>query len=141
MKTDPISAAAGYRMYLERILHADGPHQMRKLASQALDITFDRPGENMLSVASGFGMNTKQAFVTIGLANPQETANPVVQIASHVARQIAHQILEAADAAESDGFVLEWLTEGAASLSEGQAASLLNDFRSWRERQRRKQEE
>jgi hypothetical protein len=140
MKTDPISAAAAYRMYLRHILDARVLHEAKAHASKALDITFEKPEQNTIAIASGFGMNSKQAFVTIALSSPVETANPAVQLATHQARQIAMQILEAADAAESDGFVLEWLMTGTSGLSEGQAAALLNDFRAWRDRQRKRQE-
>jgi hypothetical protein len=132
MKTDPISAAHGYRMALERIMKAQTLHEARKHASSALAIVFDRPQDAHISIASGYGRNTHQPFVTIGIANPSESANPVVQITAAEARRQAHFILEAADAAESDGFLLGWL--GKQELSESQIALLLSDFRAYRER-------
>jgi hypothetical protein len=132
--TDPISAAVGYRMALERIMKARVLHEARQIASKALAIQFDRPTGSHVSVASGYGHNTKEPFVTVGIANPTESANPVVQIATYDARKIAMHILEAADAAESDAFLVGWL--GGQSLTEAQVAALLNDFRQYRERRR-----
>lgn len=138
MKTDPISAAVHYRALLQRIMHAGSLHEARQLASRALEATFDPPSAGMLSVNSGYGMNTHQPFVTLGMANPTESANPAIQVSTEQARQIALQLLEAADAAESDGFVVEWL-QGEAELSEGQAAAMLGIFRQYRERRRKKE--
>lgn len=131
MKTDPISAAAGYRLAFDRILRAKTLQEARQIASKALDIQFDRPTETHISVASGYGYTTKEPFVTIGIANPTESANPIVQVSTYDARLQAHFILEAADAAESDAFLVGWL--GNQELSEVQVATLLNDFRKYRE--------
>jgi hypothetical protein len=136
VKTDPISAAHAYRMALIRILEATTIQDVRKRANAALDITFDKPESGVLSVSSGYGQNTKQPFVTIALASPVETANPAVQLLTSQAREIAMQILEAADAAESDGFVVGWLTD-VADLSEAQAAALLQEFRAYRDARRK----
>jgi hypothetical protein len=135
MKTDPISAAAGYRMALERIMHVKTLHEARQLASKALGITYDPPEPGMLSISSGWGHNTQQPYVTIALANPQETANPAVQIASSQARQIAFQILEAAEAAEQDGFIVNFAMQHIGVPIE-HAGGLLNEYRAWRERRR-----
>lgn len=136
MKTDPISAAHAYRQLFDRILKATTLQEAQKHAASALEITFDRPEPGVLSVSSGFGQNTKQPFVTIALANPTETANPAVQLLTDQARQISMQILEAADAAESDGFVVGWLSD-VADLSEAQAAALLQEFRAYRDARRK----
>lgn len=137
MKTDPISAAAGYRMALERIARASGPQEMRKLAASALEITYDRPEPGTLSISSGWGHRTQQPYVTIALANPQETANPAVQIPAAQARQIAQQILEAAEASESDGFLIAYLTDRMEVPLE-KLGAVLGDFREWRAQRRRK---
>jgi len=140
MKTDPISAAHAYRQALQAVLKATVLHQARQIAQQALDITFTPAEGGHISVTSGYGHNTKRPFVTLGIANPTESANPIVQMSSSEARRQALYILEAADAADSDGFVLSWLGDGPANLSEQQAAVLLNDFRAYRERLRGKEE-
>lgn len=136
MQTDPISAAHAYRQALDRISRAETKHDAIRLAVETLKITFVKPEPGIISVSSGFGRNTKEPFVVIGMANPTESANPAVQIVADRAREIAMQILEAADAAESDGFIVGWLS-GTADLSEGQVGALLADFRSYREQRRK----
>lgn len=140
MNTDPISAAAAYRMALERIMRAKVFHEARQIASSALEIHFTRPEEGTVSVASGFGQNTRQPFVTLGMANPQEVANPAIQMTTTDARRIAMQILEAADAAESDGFIVSWLGDKA-ELNDPQLAALLSEFREYRARLRGEEED
>lgn len=135
MKTDPISAAVTYRNALEQITRAPSLSAAVRIAQKMLEFTFDRPEEGHLSIHSGYGHNTKQPFVTFSLANPSETANPTIQMTAAAARQQAHYILEAADAAESDGFIVEWL-RGTADLSEQQIGGLLADFRAFREKHR-----
>lgn len=135
MQTDPISAAHGYVLALRRVLKAQTLHEARKAASGALEITFTPPEEAHIGVASGFGHNTKQPFVTFSLANPTESANPTIQMTTQEARQIAIQILEAADAAESDGFLIGWLQEGT-DISDAQLGRLIAEFRAYRARLR-----
>jgi hypothetical protein len=135
MKTDPISAGAAYRMALERVLRAETRQEARKLASAALAIPFDRPEAGTINVSSGYGMNTQQPFVTIALASPIETANPAVQLASSQAREIALQILEAAEAAEQDGFIVTFVTEAIGAPVE-EAGKLLHLYREHRAAQR-----
>ena len=136
MQTDPVTAATRYRQALDLVLKADILHKARQIASQALGITFNKAEGGQISVQSGYGLNTNRPFVTIGIANPTESANPIVQLVSSQARQIALQILEAADAADADGFILTWLGNGVADLNAEQAAALLADFRAYRDRLR-----
>lgn len=138
MKTDPISAAAAYRQHLEMVAKAQVLHQARQIAARALEITFERPAPGTINLSSGFGHNTGKAFITFSMANPEDIANPIIQIATHQARQIAMQILEACDAAESDGFLIDWL-RGTAEMSDSQAGGLLQQFREWRDEQRKRQ--
>ena len=135
MKTDTISAAYAYRLALQRVLKAKALHEARQAAVQALDISFDAPSEAHISVASGFGFATQQPFVTLSIANPRESANPTVQLVAEQARAIAMQILDAADAAVADGFLVGWVSTGM-DVTERQAASLLNDFRVYRDKRR-----
>jgi len=129
MQTDPISAAHAYRQALTDVLHAADLHLARQFASHALEIAFKAAESDTIGVTSGFGRNTQTPFVTVAISSP------AVQMPASQARQIALQILEAADAAESDGFILSWIA-GRAALSEQQAATLLGDFRAYRERLR-----
>ena len=135
MKTDPISAAVTYRQYLQEISKAQTLHQARQAAARALQVEFHRPEPGQVSILSGFGLNSQQPFVSFAMANPQEVANPTVQIDVDTARRIAMEILEACDAAESDGFVITWLRE-TVELTDGAAAQLLQEFRAWRDKRR-----
>lgn len=137
MQTDPISAAKAYQIALRRVLAVQTLHQARQLAANALDITFTPPSESMVSIGSGYGLATKQPFVTFSMANPAETANPTLQVTSDQARDLAFQILEAADAADSDGFLVEFMQQ-AGQLSENEAGRLLTEFRQWRDQRRQK---
>lgn len=141
-KVDPVDAAQTYQMALKAISNAQTLHDARKRAIQALEFTFSAPEEGMLTVTSGYGYHTKEPFVTLGMANPQETANPSIQMRSDQARVIAFQILEAADSADSDGFIVEWLAS-VIELEERHAGQLLMEFRQWRAalRARRKEGE
>jgi len=135
MQTDPISAAVTYRLALEAITKAPSLTAAVKAAERALQYTFNRPEEGQIGIDSGYGHNTKTPFVTFSLANPSESANPTIQMTSAQARQQAHYILEAADAAESDGFLVEWLRDKA-DLNDGQLGAMLAEFRLFREQHR-----
>lgn len=137
MQTDPISAAKAYQQALRRIANARTLHEARAVAIEAGKIIFTAPAENHLSVASGYGHATKLPFVVLGMANPSEVANPTIQIDTTQARTLAFQILEAADAAESDGFLVEFL-QYAGQMGLDQASALLIEFRKWREQKRQK---
>ena len=133
MQTDPISAAAGYRMALERIKQARSLQEARQHAREALEITFKRPAAEEIHVSSGLGGATGAAFVTVAMSAP------AVQLVTAQARAVALQILEAADAAESDAFLVHFAAEllGEAPAA---AASLLADFRAFRQRLRQAEE-
>lgn len=137
MQTDPISAATAYRIALEAIANAPSLAAAVRSAQHALSYTFTPPQEGQISVDSGYGHHTKQPFVLFSLANPTESANPTIQMTSEQARVQAHYILEAADAAESDGFIVEWL-RGTADLSDQQIGGLLANFRAFRAQHRSK---
>jgi len=137
MQTDPISAAAYYRRALEAILKAPVLHKARQIAASVLEITFTPAEGGHMSISSGY---SGRPFVTIGIANPTDSANPIVQMSSQEARRQALYILRAADAAEADGFVLTWLSN-VADLNEPQGAALLSEFRAYREQLRGAAEE
>lgn len=138
MKTDPVSAATAYRMALEHIVNAPSLATAVRHAQQALTVAFTPPEEGQIGITAGYGHRTKTPFVAFSLANPSESANSTIQMTSAQARVQAHYILEAADAADSDGFIVEWL-RGTADLSEQQIGGLLTDFRAFREKQREAQ--
>lgn len=136
-QTDPISAASAYRMALEAIVKAPSLSAAVRAAQQALSITFRPPEEARISIDSGYGHRTKTPYVMFSLANPSESANPTIQMSSTEARVQAHYILEAADAADSDGFLVEWMRT--LDLSEQQMGAMLAQFRAFREQQRGKE--
>lgn len=77
-------------------------------------------------VASMYGHNTKQALVSL------KVKDVAVQMLVEDARKLAHDLLDACEAAAQDGFVVEFM-QGRVGLSEAQAAQILKDFREWRE--------
>jgi hypothetical protein len=139
MQTDPISAAIAYRQALEQIARAPSLAAAVREAQRALTIAFSRPEEGQINISSGYGHNTKQAFVTFSLANPSESANPTIQLTSAAARQQAYYILEAADGADTDAFLVEWMRS--AAFEEQAIGALLSEFRVWREAHRNKDNE
>lgn len=86
--------------------------------------------EERVNVISGYGANTKRPFVAVQIGDRKP-----YQWSPDEARRIAALLLECADAAEGDAFVVEWFTTKA-GLELRQVAALLNDFRLSRERQR-----
>lgn len=60
------------------------------------------------------------------------TQMQTMQMSPAQARRIAGQLLEAAEAAESDGFLVGWLGEDK-DLGEQQVGSLLISFRAYRD--------
>lgn len=82
-------------------------------------------------VSSGFGHNTQRPFVQVVI----EALDASTQMSPAEARSLALNLLDAADAAESDGFLVTFLRDkiGAEDCA---IASILTDFRQWRESQR-----
>jgi hypothetical protein len=80
-------------------------------------------------VSSGFGHRTQAPFVQVLI----EAADFMTQMSPGDARALAMNLLNAADAAESDGFLISFMREkiGAADY---QIAGVLEDFRKWREK-------
>lgn len=81
-----------------------------------------------IMVASGFGHNTQQPFVQILI----EQADWMTQMSPDMARELAHNPLTAADAAESDGFVVGFFRDHI-GLEMGHVAGVLMAFRDYRE--------
>ena len=84
-----------------------------------------------LRASSGYGANTRQPFVTI------HWKDVVQQLAPEKAREFALSILEAAEAAEQDAFLVEF-TQKACDFDEQSAAALLVEYRLWREQRQTK---
>jgi hypothetical protein len=129
MKTNPITAAQAYRQALDLVMKASTLHQARQTAAAALEVTFTAPESDQIDVGSGFGQKTRTPFVTIAMSSL------AVQLASTQAREIGHQILEAADAADSDGFVVTFAMKRLGTSME-ESAQLLSEFRAYRDQLR-----
>lgn len=74
---------------------------------------------------SSYGMRAKQPIVVL------RHQDWVLQVSPAEARQIALSILEAAESARSDAFLVEWVKVSCGADDEG-AARLLHEFRNWR---------
>ncbi len=87
-----------------------------------------------LRIESGYGGKTKQPFVSLLYSDT------VIQVSPPKAREIALMLLESAEAAEQDAFLMEWAQEEVNTGEQG-AARLLNEFRLWRKRRKTNWEE
>jgi hypothetical protein len=80
--------------------------------------------EEMIVVASGYGHNSREPFVEV------EFRDERVQIAPEEAQEIARHLLESAEAALTDAFLVEFLNER--EIGDEYAAAMLGQFRIWR---------
>jgi hypothetical protein len=93
--------------------------------------TNDESGDSTVHVHSGYGAQSRKPFVGLSFGHAS------VQMAPNEAREIARHLLEAAEAAEGDGFLVEFVSEtGGMELDE--AANILFKFRDYREAQRQR---
>jgi hypothetical protein len=88
--------------------------------------------EEMFSVEAMFGANERRGLVRIGYGITFD-----LQMSPLEARKIAFQILEAADAAETDEFVIAFLTTRVGVPLEN-AVPVLREFREMREAMRQR---
>jgi hypothetical protein len=77
-------------------------------------------------VRSMYGAHTKQPIVVVTMPGGEST-----QMRPSEARALALNILEAAEAAEGDGFIVEW-SMAKLDLTPEQATMVLSEFREWR---------
>lgn len=83
-------------------------------------------------VSSGYGANTRQPFVELEL---ELRDDGTIQISPDEARDLASNLFQAAEASESDAFLVEFHTEKA-ELPLEKAAALLDMYRRWRKERR-----
>lgn len=86
-----------------------------------------------IKVTSGYGGNTRQPYVEINA----EFLKAPLQIAPEEARDLAMNLLEAAEASEQDAFIFEFhsdLIDDPVSEKENIGASMLIEFRKWRDK-------
>lgn len=80
----------------------------------------------MFWVTSMYGYKNKAPLVTLTVPD-----GGMHQMEPKEARDLALNLLECAEAAEQDAFIIEWAI-GRFQLSEQNAAMILGDFRDWR---------
>jgi hypothetical protein len=86
-------------------------------------------------ISSGFGHNTRKPFVQMVI----QRADWMTQMSPEKARELAFNLLQAADGAESDGFLVTFLQESVGVESMNAIASILVEFREYREKMRQDQ--
>jgi len=83
----------------------------------------------VFSVSTGFGHRTQQPYVQVLI----EAADFMTQMAPADARALAINLLQAAEAAEGDAFLISFLRRKVGANDEA-VAGILQEFRNWRER-------
>ena len=90
--------------------------------------------ERVINVTSGYGANTQKAFCTIEIPGQKP-----FQLFAEDARALGLNLLQAAEAAETDAFLVEFGHQRL-NLDEAHAGVLLQEFRRWRNAQRAESE-
>lgn len=85
----------------------------------------------VFEVSSGFGHNTQAPYVQVLI----KKADWMTQMSTADARRVAHNLLEAADAAEGDGFLVGFLRTTVGVEDMRTIATILVQFREYREKQ------
>jgi hypothetical protein len=83
-------------------------------------------------VTSGYGRNTRQPFVEI----KDDRLKAPLQLAPNEARDLALNLLQAAEAAEQDAFIFEFhsgFVDGTEAEKKNIGANMLVQFRKWRD--------
>lgn len=89
----------------------------------------NQPGDQMFLVSSGYGGNTKRPFVQM----QHPAIDRPLTISPNEARALAMNLLECADAAETDGFIVEFF-KGDMELPDPAIVALLVQFREYRKK-------
>ncbi len=84
-----------------------------------------------IHVSSGYGHNTHEPFVMV----EADVLDTPLQLSPTDARALAFNILSAAEAAENDAFLIEFVKEEL-NQDDHVAASILVEYREWRKRRR-----
>ena len=82
----------------------------------------------IIRVESGYGGNTRQPFVEI----KDDRLKSPMQISPEEARDLALNLLEAAEAAEQDAFMFEFVSKDL-NAGDQAAANIIGEFRKWRD--------
>lgn len=102
------------------------------MSTKQIAMQNDKDAPIVFMVTSGFGHNSQQPFVQVLI----EAADFMTQMSPDNARELAYNLLQAADAAESDGFLVTFLRQKIEVTDDRAVASILVAFREWREAQR-----
>lgn len=86
----------------------------------------NKPKEKMILVTSGFGANTNQPYVQI----ESEDLDKPLQISPGEARALGLNLLQAAEAAETDGFLVGFFRK--LDTDRRYVAVILQEFREYR---------
>jgi hypothetical protein len=81
-----------------------------------------------IMVESGYGGNTRQPFVEI----KDEWLKAPMQLSPEEARDLALNLLEAAEASEQDAFMFEFVSKDLHAGDQA-AANIIGEFRKWRD--------
>lgn len=93
--------------------------------------------EVVFAVSTGFGANTQQPYVQVLI----EAADWMTQMPPEAARELALNLLTAAESADGDGFLMSFFKERLGVTDVNQRAGVLIDFREYREALRKDDEE
>lgn len=85
-----------------------------------------------ITCISGFGHNTQRPFVQMII----KKADWMTQMTPETARELAHNLLACADAAESDGFLVGFFRNAIGVADMRMVTTLLVQFREYREGRR-----
>ena len=85
--------------------------------------------EVVFAVSTGFGANTQQPYVQVLI----EAADWMTQMPPEAARELALNLLTAAESADGDGFLMSFFKERLGVTDVNQRAGVLIDFREYRE--------
>jgi hypothetical protein len=130
--TDPLTAAVLLRRVLEDIASGKEPAPRAAAVAWLDRIRLEPPGAGEIRVSSGYGRNTRAPFVTLALP-PDVTT---VQLPPEQARQVAMQLVEAAEASHSDAFLAGFLRERIGVTDDGKIAMVIEEAREFRDRRR-----
>lgn len=81
-----------------------------------------------------FGAKSRRGFVQL------HYEDWTLQVETEAARKIAHDIVEAAEAADQDAFLVDFMMQRV-GVTGSQAGQLLQEFREWRAQKRRAHDE
>ena len=88
-----------------------------------------------LWVRSMYGAHSKQPLVVLTMPGGES-----LQMPPDKARKVAQDLITCAEAAEQDGFLVEW-SQAELDCSPQQAVSLLNEYRKWRDKRESDEQE